>query len=162
MMIYKASLDKLAKFTSIGITVLFVFMAFFLFPVLKNESYWVTVLVIVLLISTYVISLGYSPRAYQITEDTLSINRLFYNANYERRKIEKVEMLSNEQMGFAIRTFGVGGLFGYFGYFASKNQGSMLWYATQREKFVMIHLEGNKKIVLTPDDPIGFVSDLTL
>jgi hypothetical protein len=57
-------------------------------------------------------------------------------------------MISKEQMGFAIRTFGVGGLFGYFGYFSSKNQGSMLWYATQREKFVMIHLEGNK-IVLT-------------
>jgi hypothetical protein len=63
----------------------------------------VTVLTIVLIIATYIISLGYSPRAYQITEDMLVINRLFYNAKYERRKIEKVEMLSNEQMGFAIR-----------------------------------------------------------
>ncbi len=161
-MIYKASLDKLAKITSIAVTLLFAFLAIFLFPILQQESFWVTVLTIVLLVATYAISLGYSPRAYQITEDMLVINRLFYNARYERRKIEKVEMLSNEQMGLAIRTFGVGGLFGYFGYFASKNQGSMLWYATQREKFVMIHLEGNKKIVLTPDDPIGFVSDLTL
>jgi len=161
-MIYKASLDKLAKITSISVTLLFAFMAIFLFPMLQQESFWVTVLTIVLLVATYAISLGYSPRGYQITEDMLVINRLFYNAKYERRKIEKVEMLSNEQMGFAIRTFGVGGLFGYFGYFASKNQGSMLWYATQREKFVMIHLDGNKKIVLTPDDPIGFVSDLTL
>jgi hypothetical protein len=134
----------------------------FSFSNASTRKFWVTVLTIVLIIATYIISLGYSPRGYQITEDMLVINRLFYNAKYERRKIEKVEMLSNEQMGFAIRTFGVGGLFGYFGYFSSKNQGSMLWYATQREKFVMIHLEGNKKIVLTPDDAIGFVSDLTL
>ena len=161
-MIYKASLDKLAKITSISITLLFAFMAIFLFPLLQHESFCVTVLTIVLIIATYIISLGYSPRGYQIIEDMLVINRLFYNAKFERRKIEKVEMLSNEQMGFAIRTFGVGGLFGYFGYFSSKNQGSMLWYATQREKFVMIHLEGNKKIVLTPDDAVGFVSDLTL
>jgi general stress protein CsbA len=160
-MIYKASLDKLAKITSIGVTLLFALWQFF-FSNASTRKFLVTVLTIVLIIATYIISLGYSPRAYQITEDMLVINRLFYNAKYERRKIEKVEMLSNEQMGFAIRTFGVGGLFGYFGYFSSKNQGSMLWYATQREKFVMIHLEGNKKIVLTPDDAIGFVSDLTL
>jgi hypothetical protein len=47
----------------------------------------VTVLTIVLLVATYATSLGYSPRAYQITEDMLVINRLFYNAKYERRKI---------------------------------------------------------------------------
>jgi hypothetical protein len=97
----------------------------FSIPDSPTGKFWVTVLTIVLLIATYAISLGYSPRAYQITEDMLVINRLFYNAKYERRKIEKVEMLSKEQMGFAIRTFGVGGLFGYFGYFSSKNQGSM-------------------------------------
>ena len=161
-MTYKASLDNLAKIASISITLLFVFILYFQYPILQQESYWLTIFISGLLVLTYAISLGYSPRSYQITEDMLVINRLFYDAKYERRKIEKVEMLSNEQMGFAIRTFGVGGLFGYFGYFSSKNQGSMLWYATQREKFVMIHLEGNKKIVLTPDDPIGFVSDLTL
>lgn len=160
-MTYKASLDNLAKIASISITLLFVFILYFQYPILQHESYWLTVFISALLVSTYAISLGYSPRAYQITEDSLIINRLFYNAKYERRKIEKVEILNKEQMGFAIRTFGVGGLFGYFGYYASKNQGSMLWYATQREKFVMIHLEGNKKIVLTPDDAISFVSELT-
>ncbi|MDI9877909.1 PH domain-containing protein [Flectobacillus longus] len=160
-MTYKASLDNLAKIASISITLLFVFILYFQYPILQHESYWLTVFISGLLVLTYALSLGYSPRSYQISGDYLTINRLFYDAKYERRKIEKVEVLNKEQMGFAIRTFGVGGLFGYFGYYASKNQGSMLWYATQREKFVMIHLEGNKKIVLTPDDAISFVSELT-
>ncbi|MDI9866421.1 PH domain-containing protein [Flectobacillus sp. DC10W] len=160
-MTYKASLDNLAKIASISITLLFVFILYFQYPILLHESYWLTVLISGLLVLTYALSLGYSPRSYQISGDYLTINRLFYDAKYERRKIEKVEVLNKEQMGFAIRTFGVGGLFGYFGYYTSKNQGSMLWYATQREKFVMIHLEGNKKIVLTPDDAISFVSELT-
>jgi general stress protein CsbA len=64
-MIYKASLDKLAKITSIGVTLLFAFMAIFLFPMLQQESFWVTVLTIVF-IATYAISLGYSPRAIKL------------------------------------------------------------------------------------------------
>lgn len=160
-MTYKASLDNLAKIASISITLLFVFILYFQYPILQYESYWLTIFISGLLVLTYAISLGYSPRSYQISGDYFVINRLFYDAKYERRKIEKVEILNKEQMGFAIRTFGVGGLFGYFGYYASKNQGSMLWYATQRENFVMIHFEGNKKIVLTPDDAIGFVAELT-
>ena len=59
----------------------------------------------------------------------------------------------------SIRVFGVGGLFGYFGLFRNSRYGTMIWYATRRDQFVVIERSNGKTIVLTPDDPNLFVSE---
>lgn len=69
------------------------------------------------------------------------------------------EVLEKDALYWSIRTFGVGGLFGYFGKFANAKLGNMTWYATRRDKTVLIKTAGNKKIILTPDDPNQFVAD---
>ncbi len=67
--------------------------------------------------------------------------------------------VDKDKMGWAIRIFGVGGLFGYFGKFANKEMGNMTWYATRRDKTVLVTTTGNKKIIVTPDEPEAFVAN---
>jgi hypothetical protein len=70
--------------------------------------------------------------------------------------------LDKEKIGWAIRTFGVGGLFGYYGKFANTKLGSMTWYATRKDRAILVRTIDNKKIILTPDEPEKFVADFTV
>lgn len=65
-----------------------------------------------------------------------------------------------ESMRYAFRTFGNGGVFGYTGYYYRKGIGSMRWYCTQRNNYVLIEKTDGKKLVITPDDPDGFMKDI--
>lgn len=55
-------------------------------------------------------------------------------------------------MKWTIRTFGNGGLFGYFGKFYNAAFGKMTWYATRRNNYLVLSTSENGKIVLTPDN----------
>jgi hypothetical protein len=72
--------------------------------------------------------------------------------------IKSIELLDKESLKGTIRTFGVGGLFGYWGKFSNNKIGVMTWYATKRENAVLITTFSNKKVLLTPDNPELFVS----
>ena len=86
----------------------------------------------------------------------------------ERRKTSSVtipfsEIISIQRidnMRFAVRTFGNGGMFGYTGKFYKKGIGSMTWYCTQRKNYVLIETINGKKIVITPDNPDGFMKNV--
>ena len=60
-----------------------------------------------------------------------------------------------------MRKFGSGGVFGYIGKFWNKQQGNMIWYATDMKNPVMIETKNGKKIVLTPDDREQFLEQFT-
>jgi hypothetical protein len=65
--------------------------------------------------------------------------------------ITSVEVPSKESMRWTIRTFGNGGLFGYWGKFTNKTYGNMTWYATRRSNYILIKIK-ERQIVITPDD----------
>jgi len=67
--------------------------------------------------------------------------------------------LESGKLTYSVRTFGVGGLFGYFGKFWNKEYGNMTWYATRRDKAIMIITKENKKIILTPDEVEKFINE---
>lgn len=64
----------------------------------------------------------------------LVIHRAFLDIKIDRSQIASLELLDKEKVAGSIRTFGVSGLFGYYGKFANTNIGSMTWYATRRNK----------------------------
>lgn len=66
--------------------------------------------------------------------------------------IEQVRAVEEGEMNGLIRTFGVGGLFGYFGKYYANRIGNMTLYATQRKNRILIITKQHKKIVITPDD----------
>ena len=160
-MIFKATLDKTAKLLTIGITLLFLGIA--IGPRLfgKTENAEIPILVSFILFLTYGISYAYSPKSYELNKTNVIIKRPFNNVTLNGSQIKNILKLENGKLTWSIRTFGVGGLFGYFGNFWSKEFGNMTWYATRRDKAIMIITNENKKIVLTPDEVEKFINEFT-
>ena len=162
-MTFNTSLDKLAKGITIGVTVLFagiIIMA--LYSGVNDDEKTIPGFVIIGLLLIYFSAYAFRPGNYTLATDKLIVHRPLTNVNINRSEIKSVEQIDKEKLEQTIRTFGVGGLFGYFGKFANKKLGSMTWYATRRNKAVLISTVDNKKIVLTPDNPEEFVANFNL
>lgn len=71
--------------------------------------------------------------------------------------IREIEILPPGALRGAIRTFGVGGLFGYYGWFYKK--GAFRLWATRSDRLVEIVAAG-RRVVVSPDDPARFVDGL--
>ena len=161
-MTYKASLDNLAKGVTIGVSLLFAVIIVGQYSIIKDAGMEVPLFTTVTLLLIYFIAFAFRPINYKVSAEKLTIHRLFLDVNIDRNQIKSVELLDKEKLGWVFRTFGVGGLFGYFGKFANKKFGSMTWYATRRDKTVLVQTIGNKKIILTPDEPEKFVAHLAV
>lgn len=144
---YKASLDLPAKI----ITGLFHILC--LFFALKGM-----LLPAIILFATDLICYFLHPTAYELNKDELIIQRPFKQVVIKRNDIADIQFLTDEQLKWTIRSFGVGGLFGYFGYFYNRQLGSMLWYTSQRKNRILIRLKNEEKIVISPDDSALFES----
>ena len=142
---YKASLDLPAKI----ITGLFHILC--LFFALKG-----ILLPALLLFVTDVVCYFLHPTGYELNYAELLIKRPFKPVVIKRTDIAEIVFLTDEQLKWTIRSFGVGGLFGYFGYFYNRQLGSMLWYTSQRKNRILIRLKNEEKIVISPDDPSLF------
>jgi hypothetical protein len=161
-MTYKTSLDNLAKGVTIGVTILFAVIIIGQHSIIKDSGRADTIYTTVTLLLIYFIAFAFRPINYKVSADKLIIHRLFLDVKIDRSQIKSVELLDKEKIGWAIRTFGVGGLFGYYGKFVSSKIGSMTWYATRKDKIVLVQTMKNKKIILTPDEPEKFIANLAL
>lgn len=161
-MIYKTSLDNLAKGITISITVLFAVIIIGQYSIIKDAGQAVPIYTTVALILIYFIAFAFRPINYNLANGKLTIHRLLLDVNIDRVNIKSVELIDKDKIGWSLRTFGVGGLFGYFGYFANIKMGKMTWYATRKDRTVLLLTNDNKKIILTPDDPTKFVTDFYL
>ena len=161
-MIYKTSLDNLAKGITISITVLFAVIIIGQYSIIKDAGRAVPIYTTVALILIYFIAFAFRPINYNLANGKLTIHRLLLDVNIDRVNIKSVELIDKDKIGWSLRTFGVGGLFGYFGNFANIKMGKMTWYATRKDRIVLLLTNNNKKIILTPDDPTKFVADFYL
>jgi len=149
---YKASLDTFSK-TITGFVFL---MALGGISIMASIQPWysglaITVVPLIVLAATY----PYSVKSYQIAGDTLIIKRAFQRLDKEipLSEIESVTIPDKSGFNWTIRTFGDGGLFGYYGLFANPKLGSFRAYATRRSNRILLVLKSQKeKIVLSPDD----------
>ncbi len=160
-MIFKASLDKLAKGVTIAVTILFLILIIAPLFVIGKQGLYISVLEGVLFVLIYGISYGLRPTAYSLSQDCLSIHRPFSDVKLSRNSIEKITLLQNNDLKMSIRLFGSGGLFGYYGIFTNSKFGKMTWYATQRSNMLLIETKSNKKIVISPDDYQLFLKEIT-
>lgn len=160
-MTYNVSLDKTAKVITTIVTALFILIISGQLSLIKDADSPSPVLITAACLLIYFLTLAFRPVRYTITPEELIIHRPLLNVRFKRSDIIKVEQLEKSKLSASIRTFGVGGLFGYFGSFFNLSLGHMTWYATQRNKYVLVTTRKNKKIVLTPNDPDSFVSEFT-
>jgi hypothetical protein len=156
-MVYKASWDKSVKIITIGVTILF--LAILSMPLIKKDEnlagqFFLGAMIILTYVGVYL----FRPVNYKLTSDKLTVHRPFSDVSIDRSLIESVSLLEKGALKFTIRTFGVGGLFGNYGRFYNTHFGKMTWYATRMDRAVLVKTIDGKKIVVTPDDANGFVS----
>jgi hypothetical protein len=159
-MTYTTSLDNLAKAITAGVTLLFVYIIILQYPVAPGERVGPFFLSVVLLL-IYGITYAFRPISYFLTNEQLIIHRPIADVKIDRRQVKSVELLEEGKLRWSVRVFGVGGLFGYYGKFANAKLGGMTWYATRRNKAVLVLTMENKKIILTPDEPERFVGEFS-
>ena len=156
-MTYKTSLDNLAKVVTSIITISFAVFIVGQFLLMKAEGKFVPNIATILLSLIYFGTFSFRPISYKLTDKKLIIHRPLSDIKIDRTEIKTVEQLDKEKLSWAVRIFGVGGLFGYWGKFSNTKVGSMTWYATRRNNAVLVTTIHNKKIVLTPNEPEKFI-----
>ena len=157
---FTTSLDRLATIVTWGVSLLFITIIGVQVKELIHEFSTLSLIVIILLLLVYLFTFLLRPLHYTITDTDLIIQRPLSSKKIARADIEALELFINGELNWAIRTFGVGGLFGYFGRCFKGSIGSMTWYATRRNKAVLIRTKKGDRIVVTPDDYEGFVTAL--
>jgi Bacterial PH domain len=157
-MLFKASLDKTAKVITILFTLSFAFIIAAQFLINDGNNSYRSLFVTIILLVLYCLAFVFHPTAYKITSDLLIIYRPVGKVQIKRKTIQNVAVIDDKEISNAIRTFGVGGVFGYYGSFANYHLGSMTWYATRKDRAVLITTNENKKIVVTPNEPDSFIA----
>ncbi len=107
------------------------------------------ILAIVLVAATFAI------RGYSVIDGRLLIHRLGWSTKFDLSRLSSVEVSPGATMG-SIRAMGIGGLFGFVGYFRNEILGTYKAYATNELNTVVLDF-GGEKIVVTPDEPEEFL-----
>lgn len=159
-MLYKTSLDNLAKGITVAVTLLFAFIIAGQYAFIADNGIAAPIYTTVLVLALYILTFVFRPIKYEVLDDSIIIHRPISNITIYRNQIMSTEIITKHNIGWVVRVFGVGGLFGYYGKFTNFKMGSMMWYVTRRDRLVLIKTINGKKIILSPDEPEKFVADL--
>jgi hypothetical protein len=97
-------------------------------------------------------------RGYSIREGQISVHGLVWNKSYPIATLCDLESSPFITAG-SIRTFGIGGLFSFWGYFKNPTLGNYLSYITDPANSVVLYYD-NIRIVISPEDPEGFIEEV--
>ena len=157
IMIFKASLDRFNKISTILISVFFagvILISFY--NGLHEINYKIPILGLFFTL-IYTICLLVRPLSYAISDNKVIINRLLSNVSVNFSDIKEVKNIKNLSAFSFIRVFAVGGLFGHYGKFWTRKDGFVTFYATKNDGAIMLITNTNKKIIITPDDTDVFL-----
>ena len=86
-----------------------------------------------------------------LNDKTIVIKNNFVNIKFPFQDIQNIEACPN--IGLNIRTLGVGGVFGHFGYY----NGNDVWYVTNVYRKVKIETKTGKVYMISPENPEEFI-----
>lgn len=70
---------------------------------------------------TYFLAFAFRPVNYLVADKEIIIRRLVWNVHVKKTDIKAVEKVDKKEIRCSFRTFGFGGLFGYYGNFANSS-----------------------------------------
>ena len=103
------------------------------------------------------LTFAWSPRGYTVDGQTLLIHRLIGSVRIPLQETRELRAGAADDFQGAVRLFGNGGLFGYYGLFQTARLGKSTWYVTNRDRAVII-VTSAKTVVVSPDDVAGFLA----
>ena len=156
-MLFKASLDYLAKGVSVAVLILFICIGasviYNLDSTKPNEiPLWAAFLIESIFLGIYLFCYIYAPQAYLVERDKIIIIRPIGKIEITLSNISNIRIIDKSELKTLIRTFGVGGLFGYYGYYYSSSLGKLTLYITQRKNLILIEQKVGRKVLISPDD----------
>ncbi|MBY0477742.1 MAG: PH domain-containing protein [Chitinophagaceae bacterium] len=158
---YSASLDKLAKIITVVVSLLFA-SAIILCVSLYLTDRDISLLIAPILLSLiYLFVLFFKPAGYRISDRTVFINRIVGEKKILFSSIEHISTIRKKEVKGTIRTFGVGGLFGYFGEFSNSKFGRMTWYVTHMDRLILITTTDKRHFIISPDKQDEFIRNFT-
>ena len=121
----------------------------------SDNTYDIVSLVVfnIIMLPTMLACEGLAPQRLEIGADQIVILRRYKSVVINRSEIKSISPLSKKDFSGAIRTCGVGGLFGYFGYYYSSKLGSFRLFATSFQNLYLIKLWNEKSIVISCAEP---------
>jgi len=116
-----------------------------------------------LLLKMALVNLGplcwlFSPRGYSIERGVLRIHRPISTLRIPLTGGEEARLVPQAELKGAMRTFGVGGCFGYYGRFQLNGE-AQRWYLTDRSRAVRV-VTAAGVLLLSPSDPAAFLKAL--
>ena len=99
----------------------------------------------------------FAPGHYLLNSSSIKIRRIVGYIDIPIDSITSIEMLDKDTTKGSIRLMASGGFFGFFGRFRSPALGAYLVYATRSDHLVLIRRKDAIPVVLSPDDPEGFI-----
>lgn len=161
---YKASMDNTTRVMTTLVILILAGVSILpirrlLAPDVSSGEVIINTLVLVFIVAMLVGTWIYAPSWYEIGAGSLVIHRNLGKVSISLSEIAEVKQ-QDGVLGRSFRTFGVGGVFGFYGKFYTDGIGSATFYATQKKNWVWVKLKNGKNILLTPDLPGEFVSRL--
>jgi hypothetical protein len=105
------------------------------------------------------VCLAYSPRGYVLDGRSILVRRLVGTARIPLDEVREARRATPGDFRGSIRLWGSGGLFGYYGLFSTASLGKSTWYVTNRSNAVVLTTAA-KTVLLSPDDPDGFLASI--
>ncbi len=152
---FTATLDSLAR------TLTFVLLVALVIPFITIVSQYFRLHDLRLLLGPAVITLGiilvvvYRPKGYGLDKAGLQVFRQAGPVLIPLRSIRSIVPVTGKELGYGV--FGTGGFFGYFGPYFYRNYGKVTLYATDKNKMLLITLDDERRIIISPDDTDGFL-----
>ena len=148
-MIFQASTDTLVRIITIGTSILLLSAIVILYTTSGFDLWYALLLLMAIFFVAYI----YRPLYYNVEQGTLSIKRPINSLDIALSDIKKANIITQDDLGMAIRLFASGGMWGYYGLFYSFKMGKMWWYVTQRQNYVLIQTTDDTQYLLSPDQP---------
>lgn len=155
---FTATMDHLAKIIT------YVVMIIILFPITKvivlyTKEHDLKLLLVPLFVFVVLgVAALFRTKEYGLDAEGLHIYRPSGEVKFPLHRFRSIASVTSKELGFGVRTFGSGGFFGYFGKFYYKKIGAATLYVTDREKMLLITLDDDRKIIISPDDTAGFMA----
>lgn len=144
---FSASYDRATKIITVVVCVFLASIGIF------TKIFAVAALGLLVIAACY----AYSPRGYAVEGRSIIVKRLIGRVRIPLEGIREIRAATADDLRGALRLWGNGGVFGYYGLFRTAKLGRCTWYITNRAKAVVL-VTGTKTAVLSPDDVDGFLA----